>query len=452
MKHRISYMKKTISLAVFLGFAATSVSNANAIGLLKAYQEALKNDPLHRAAIADNRAGQEYTAIGRSGLMPSLQYSYSTSKNKGESISPNQYGESTLSDLDYRSTSKGFNLKQPLYNRDAYTRFELGVVQTKLSDAQFDSRSHDLIVRVVSAYSDAKYAEDQLGLYTAQRTAYAEQMQLNDRMFEKGEGTKTDKLETLAKLNVADAMVIEATDNAIMTKNTLASMIGTEVFTLDSLVSDFKPIPEVDNYAKWKEVALKENPDIATSRLSLEAAELEIKKSLSGHFPRIDLNASYNSGVAESVTTRNQENNTRTLGVQIIIPIYSGGYVNAVSKQAVAQRDKARAELDATTSKVLLELQKQFNSMNVSALKMAALQKSVESSTLLVEATKQSVKGGIRINLDLLNAEQQLVSTKRDLASARYNYLISYLRLRVAAGNVQEDDLRTVAAYFVPQY
>jgi protease secretion system outer membrane protein len=134
--------------------------------------------------------------------------------------------------------------------------------------------------------------------------------------------------------------------------------------------------------------------------------------------------------------------------VQLIIPIYSGGYVNATSKQAVARRDKARADLDATTNKVMIELRKQFSSVKSGVVKIDGLQKSVDSATALVEATKQSIKGGVRINVDLLNAQQQLVAAKRDLASARYNYLVAYLKLRVAAGTVNIDDVRTVAGYF----
>lgn len=429
-----------------------SSSQAGAIGLLQAYQEALKNDPLHRAAKADNRAGQEYEAIGRSALLPSMQYSYAISKNKGEYIAPNFFGQKTESDLDYKSTSRGFNLKQPIFNLEAYTRFEQGVVQTKLSNAQFDSRSRDLMIRVVSAYADAKYSEDQLNLYTAQRDAYLEQKSLNARLFEKGEGTKTDMLETQAKLDVAEAMVLEAVDNMITAKNTLAGMIGIEVTSLDRLVDDFNPVNLFpSDFESWKTIAMNENSDLVASRLSVETAELEIKKSLSGHAPRLDFNASYSRGDSETVTTRNQATDLRTIGIQLTIPIYSGGYVNAVSKQAVANRDRARAELDANTNKIMVELRKQFNALNSSTAKINALKNSVNSSKSLVEATKQSIKGGTRINLDLLNAEQQLVGTKRDFASARYNYLISYLRLRVAAGNLQEDDLRIVAGYFVPQ-
>jgi protease secretion system outer membrane protein len=427
---------------------AAPTSNAFGIGLLEAYKAALKNDPNHKVAKAELIAGKEYETIGRSGLLPSLQYSYSTSKNKGESISPNFIGQLVSSNQDYTSESKGVTLRQTLFNLDAYARFQQGVAQTNLSDAQFDIRNSDLFIRLLSAYSDAKFAEDQINLYSAQRDTLAEQRRLNDRLFAKGEGTKTDMLETQARLDIAEAMLLEANDALQTARNTLSGIIGMDAVQLDGLSTDFKAIPMVGDFQEWRATAEKSNPELSAARYSLEIAEKEIDKSRAGHAPRLDLNASYNRGLSETFSTRNQDLNMRTIGVQLVIPIYSGGYVNAVSKQAVARRERARAELEATTSKVLIELRKQFNAVNSGAIKIDGLQRAVNSATLLVEATAQSVKGGIRINADLLNVQQQLITAKRDLASARYNYLISFLKLRVAAGTINIDDLRTVAGYF----
>ena len=139
----------------------------------------------------------------------------------------------------------------------------------------------------------------------------------------------------------------------------------------------------------------------------------------------------------------------RSVGVQVNIPLYSGGAVWASTTQAVAGREKARSDLDAKTSQVLVELRKQYNLVLSSALRIDALVKSVNSARLLVQATQQSVKGGVRINLDVLNAQQQMYAAQRDLAQARYNYLLSYLRLRNAAGTLNAEDLHTVAGYFV---
>ena len=182
--------------------------------------------------------------------------------------------------------------------------------------------------------------------------------------------------------------------------------------------------------------------------MNLEIAEQEIAKSRAGHAPRVDLNASYSHGKSETVTTQTQDNNIRSIGFQVVIPIYSGGSASAVSKQAVAQKDRAKSDLDGARIKVMNELQKQFNAVRVGAIKVEAFQRSVASAQTLVEATRQSIKGGMRINLDLLNAQQQLVTAKRDLAQARYNYLSAFLRLKVAAGVASYEDMQVVAGFF----
>lgn len=443
-----SWMRLSLVSAACMTLMSPAVS-VSAMGLIQAYDAALQNDPVYRSAIAENQAGREYKAIGRSGLLPTLQYSYATSQNKAETTAPNFLGQETTTNSDYRSITNNVTLRQTLFNLDAYARYKQGIAQSKYSDAQFDSRSKDLMIRLVSSYSDVKYAEDQLSLYTAQRDSYAEQKRINDRMFEKGEGTRTDMLETQAKLDVAESQLIESADNLVNARNTLAGIIGADVTRLDGLVSDFKVMTlSPGDFEEWKNIANDNNAEISAGRFALEAAEQEIRKSKAGHAPRLDLSASYNHGVADSVTTQKQDTAVRSVGIQLVVPLYSGGYVSAVSKQSVANRDRARADLDATTNKVMIELRKQFNSVKSSIAKMEAIQKSVASSSLLVEATRQSVKGGVRINLDVLNAEQQLVAAKRDLASARYNYLISFLKLRMAAGNLNLDDLQTVAGYF----
>ncbi|MBX9902464.1 MAG: TolC family outer membrane protein [Burkholderiaceae bacterium] len=425
--------------------------NAHAIGVLQAYEAALVNDPTYRSAISENQAGQQNKAIGRSGLLPALQYNFSASKNKGDTTAPNFRGIETTSPLDYTSTSNTISLRQTVFNLDTYARYTQGIAQTNYSNAQFDSRSQELIIRLVSAYADAKYAEEQYNLYVAQRDSYAEQKRINDRLFDKGEGTITDKLETQAKLDVSETQVLEAADNVANTRTVLGGIVGKEIMQLDGLLPDFRvSLLMPSSVAEWEEIAKKNNPEIIAGQYAIEISEQEIRKANAGHLPRVDFTANYNRGVSDSFTTRAQDNKIRSVGVQLVLPIYSGGYVNAVAAQAVANRDKARSDLDATTNRVIAELRKQFKIVTGSVAKIAALEKSVNSTTKLVEATKQSVKGGVRINLDVLNAQQQLVAAQRDLASARYTYLVSFLRLRFSAGVLSGQDLQTVAAYFQP--
>ncbi|WP_156396358.1 TolC family outer membrane protein [Noviherbaspirillum sp. Root189] len=449
-------MKKRVIASALAAALLAQAGQASAIGLIQAYESALQNDPTYRSAVHENEAGQQNRILGRSNLLPSLSASYSTYKNKGDLTQPTTdflgrpTGETT-NPLDYTSKAGGVTLRQPLLNLDGLARYNQGIAQTNYSDALFTARGQDLVLRLVSAYAEAKYAEDQLALATIQRDTFAEQRQVNDRMFQKGEGTKTDMLETQARYDLAEAQLLEARDSMTNARNNLAAIVGTDVTQLDPLADDFRIRPmQPSSFDEWKALALERNAEITAQRYAVEVAEQEIKKNRAGHAPRVDFIAAYNKSGSETVNARNQDSTVRAVGLQVNIPIYSGGAVSAATTQAVFNHEKAKSDLDARTSQILVELRKQFNLALSSTSRIDALVKSVDSARLLVQATQQSVKGGVRINLDVLNAQQQLYTAQRDLAQARYNYLISYLRLRFAAGTLNSDDLQTVASYFVP--
>lgn len=435
---------------VIAGVMTLQAGNVFALGLVEAYEAALQNDPTFRAAVHENEAGQQNKVIGRSTLLPSVTASYSNTKNRADITQPNAFGQTATTHPQYTSEVGAVQLRQPLLNLEGLARYQQGIAQTDYSDALFAGKRQELVVRLVAAYSDAQYAEDQLSLATAQRDAFAEQMRVNDRMFQKGEGTRTDMLETQAKFDVAEAQVIEARDSVTTARNALAAIVGMEIKELDSLSDDFRVQPmQPESFDGWKALALENNPDIAAQRHAVEATRYEIRRNRAGHAPRVDVVASLSKNKGETLNTFNQESTVRAVGVQVNIPIYSGGYVDATTTQAISNHEKAKSDLDAKTSQVLVELRKQYSLVLSSAAKIEALQKSVRSATMLVTATEQSIKGGVRINLDLLNAKQQYYAARRDLAQARYNYLLSFLRLRSAAGTLNSDDLHKVAGYFV---
>jgi len=248
---------------------------------------------------------------------------------------------------------------------------------------------------------------------------------------------------------LAEAQLIEAQDNATAARTTLAGIIGTDPGALDALGPNFRfqgVAPK--SFDDWSATAKEKNPELAAARLSIENARLDIQRNKAGHAPRIDLLATYSKGDAESLNTYNQNTVNRTIGLQVNIPIYQGGAINAQTRQAAFGYERAKSDLDSRTSKVLVELRKAYDLVQNSVAKINALEKAVESGKLLMTATEQSIKGGVRINLDLLNAQQQLYISQRDLAQARYQYLLGLLRMRAAAGTLDEGAVREVAAYF----
>ncbi|WP_309681389.1 TolC family outer membrane protein [Polaromonas sp.] len=437
-------------LTSLLCLAALGQSHpASALGLLPAYEAALANDPAYRAALQESEAGQEYRVLGRSHLLPSLTANYSTSKNQGDVTTATLLGERT-EPRKYTSSAASIQLRQPLLHLEGMARYRQGEAQSSASDAQFLVRSQDLIVRLVSLYASAKYAEDQLAQAIAQRDAYAEQRQSNVRLFQRGEGTRTEVLETQAKFDLSEAQVLEARDSLTNARNALAAMVGQDIDRLDPLVDDFQVRPlQPASFEAWKELALANNPEVIAQRYAVEVASEEINKNRAGHWPRLDLIASVSNSKSDTTSTFNQDTNNRSIGVQLNVPLYAGGSVSAATRQAVANHEKARADLDAKTSQVLVELRKQYNLTQSSVLRIDAAAKSLSSALLLVDATQKSVKGGQRTNLDVLNAQQQLFEARRDLALSRYNYLLGYLRLRYSAGTLARADLQDVAGYFV---
>lgn len=438
------------ALALTLIAALMSIGgHASAINLQEAYAMALQNDPVYRSAYYDQQVGKESAIIGRSALLPSLQGNYNFSKNRTDITATNALGRESLTHPNYVSRVAAVQLRQPLFNLDALARYKQGKAQSALSEEMFNVRTQELLLRVVSGYVDALYAEEQVAMVIAQREAYAEQQKLNQRLLTHGEGTRTDVLEITARLELAEAQLIEAKDNLLTARNTLAGIIGGEVGTLRPLDDKFSMQPLTPGGLEyWRSTALTSNPELKAQTIALEVARQEINKARAGHAPRLDFVATYSKNDAETINTFNQDSVIRSVGVQLVVPLYQGGYVNAISRQAVANLEKTRADLQAKTDKALIEVTKQYSAVQSGVAKVNALNRAVESGNLLIQATEQSIKGGVRINLDLLNAQQQLFATKRDLAQARYAFLLAKLRLSAAAGTLSAADMNQTAAYF----
>ncbi|WP_445230017.1 TolC family outer membrane protein [Duganella rhizosphaerae] len=442
---RTPRLKPAALLAALLGAGAMlHGASASALGLMEAYNAALKNDTVFRAAYYANEGGKENKVLGLSGLLPSISASFSDSKNRtdisqdGRSIHPIYY-----------SRSSNIQVRQTLFNLDAWARYKEGQLQTDYSGAVYLSEQQQVALRVVGAYIEALFKEDQLALARIERDTYIERMKVNDLMFTKGEGTRTDMLETRARLDVAEAALLEAQDNLAATRTSLAAIIGGDVGELEKMAPDFRgSSDDTLSFDAWKRVAMERNPDLKAKQLAVDINQQEVNKSRAGHAPRLDLVGTYGKSTSDSTSTIDQTITSRSVGFQLNIPLYSGGAVNAGTRQAVANREKAKADLQTETDKAMLELRKDYDSVVSSVSRIDALMKAVESGRLLVKATEQSIKGGVRINLDLLDAQRQLSATERDLAQARYTYVLAQMKLRAAAGTLSADDVRAMAAYF----
>ncbi|MFJ4141950.1 TolC family outer membrane protein [Pseudomonas sp. NPDC089734] len=419
---------------------------ALALGVMDAYALALRNDPTFQAAIKEHQAGRENLAIGRAGLLPSLSYNYSKARNQSEVTS----GDTSV-DRDYSSYSSSLTLRQPLFDYAAWAEYKQGVAKSALADEHFRGRSQELAVRLFEAYSKALLAGEQIELAKAQRRAYGEQLKSNQHTFERGEGTRTDLLETAARHDLARAQEIEAGDELDAALRELQALLGepVELDQLSPLNNTFTSTPlQPARYENWRDLAVANNAELASQRHGLEVARQEVERQRAGHLPTLSIYASTRKTESDSESTYNQQYDTDSIGIQLSVPLFAGGGVSAGRRKASASYEQASFELDAQRNEVLNQVRRQFNLCNSATTKIRAYEMAVSSASTLIDATRKSIIGGERVNLDVLNAEQQLYGARRDLAQARYDYLRAWLTLKYLAGVLNDGDLNVIDRYF----
>ena len=443
-------------IGVALALALASTQPAHAIGIVDAYRAALGHDPEYASAVQDKRAGDANVAIGRSYLLPNLSASYGTYRDwTNTDYFGQQYGNPSTAYQMYHSYAASVQLRQPLISLEGIARYRYGKAAALASDAEFDDKSEDLLVRVLTAYTDTVFALDQVALAKAQVKTLEAQLASNEAELKNGQGTRTDVLETNSKLELARADLADARDNLDNTAHALEAVTGLsatlDIGSLDRLDDQFQPVPPSPaSFQQWRDIALDSNAALVAQRHAVEAARQQLKVARAGYYPHVDLVASIGRDQSSTLDAIGQRYFQKQVGVEITIPLYSGGMVSASSAQASARFEHAQDDLLGKTNEVLLELRKQYNLCNSGVARIAALERAVASATEQVKATHKSVEAGVRTNVDVLTATQQLYESKRDLAKARYQYMIASLALKHAAGILGEQDLYELSKWFTP--
>ncbi|SDJ68764.1 TolC family outer membrane protein [Billgrantia gudaonensis] len=446
----MSRLSHALSRGLLLALSCSVAVPALALDFREAYERALRHDPSWLAARSESAAGRHEHALGRAALLPNLSYRYSRARNDSEVRQSTAFGETTQ-DLDYTSHSSGFTLTQPLFDAAAYAQYREGAALAEAADLSRERARQALAVRVLQAYTDVLYAQDEMTLAEAHRLALREEARRSQRFVASGEGTLTDQLEVEAQSQVIEAQVIEAEDRLQAARNELQTLVGRLPSTA-SLAPLQSTSPTMGEGApaldRWREWALARNPELAAERQRLEAARQRLNQQRAGHLPSVRLFASSRVSDSSAENQVGQRYDTDSVGIEIEVPLYAGGRVLAASRRADDTLAQARHELDATTAELLNDLERQYRMVLSSRRRIRAYRNAVAAAGARLEATRRSILGGERTNLDALNAEHQRFEAKRDLARARYDYLLAWLSLRWHAGVLDDGDIERVAGAF----
>lgn len=429
-------MKKPLSLLLAVLFASPVWS----ADLLQIYREARENDAAYAAARSAMEAGQEQLPQARAGLLPTLSVSGNTVWNNNDLYLRN--GGNTYNPK-FNSNGYTLTLAQPLFRWQNWVAYDQSKFQVAQAEANFVQAGQDLILRVAQAYFDVLYAEENLKAVRANKLSIEQQRELAKKSFEVGTATIVDTHESQARYDLAVAQEIAAESDLEVRQRALQAIIGKEAPPLAPIRrdADITP-PQPADIKQWAQAAEQDNITVQIQKANLEIATREVERQRAGHYPTVDLVANKGSSTAFASTAAGMlETDFQNVGIQINLPIFQGGLVNSRTNQASANRAAAESTLEQSRRNAALQARQHYLGAVNGLAQVRALKAALVSSQSSLESNRLGFEVGVRINIDVLNADNQVYQTRRDLAQAVLNTLMSQFRLKAAVGTLSEDDI-----------
>ena len=433
---------------VFLAFALP----AQGEDLLQVYRDAQRYDAVYAAARHALEAGRERLPQGRALLLPTLNLSANATASRIDSDSRDT---AVVPSFVRKPESVGYTLTlaQPLYRPQNRLQYQQAEFQVTQAEAAFGQASQDLIVRTAQAYFDVLAAQDTLALVRAQKAATSEQLAQAKRNFEVGTATITDTHEAQARFDLISAQEIAAQNDLATRRQALQLITGKEYGALERLRTDVRLAPpNPADMETWVDLAEKQSYTVQIQDAAAQIAALEARRASAAHLPTLDAVATHGQ-TGQSATTQTSVGSDVTstsIGLQLALPLYQGGALDSREREAAALSLRSREELENARRTAALTARQTYLTVINGISQVGALEQALVSSQSALESNKLGYEVGVRINIDVLNAQQQLFSTRRDLAVARYNTITNQLRLKAAAGSLREEDLEEVNRALAP--
>lgn len=437
---------------------------ASANELLNVYELAVQNDTEIAAARYARDAALQAHPQARAALLPSLSASYSYEKgtSEGSSSQESVTGDGqpiTLTrefDTDDTNRSLGVTLSQSLFDWSAILRLKQASDQVAIAETTYQAAAQNLRLRAAEAYFNFLSANDDLRYSEAESKAVARQLEQAQRRFDVGLSAITDVQEAQARYDLTVAQVLIAEQALASAREALLEITGQAEASLVTLRDNIPLVgPEPADVNVWLNAALGNNLDLLVAQITAEVASKDVRIARSGHLPTVDLIGRYtnsdNEAIEQSnlVGSSNSEVTGESIGVNVTWPIFSGGLVRSQTVQAQSVEEQRLAELEGSRRSVTRQTRDAYLGVLSGASQVKAFKQAVISNQTALDASETGLEVGTRTAVDVLNAQSLLYSAQRDFARARYDYLLSVLRLKLAAGNLDRDDLAEIDALLV---
>lgn len=421
---------------------AATLTPLFAADLMDIYREALERDAQYQSARATYQAAQEKLVQGRSGLLPTIAL---TGTRQVQKIDTNFGPEVTI-----QNRGIIFQATQPLIRVENIVIYAQSKIEVSQADSQFVIAAQDLILRVSQAYFDVLSSQVDVEVAEAQKIAIIKQLEQAKRNFEVGVATIVDTNEAQARYDLTISQEIAARNALEISKRSLQGIIDRfpdNLIGANEFIAELSNMPYA-NMEEWVAVAEEKNFSLKIQQAAYELAQKEVTKARAQHYPTVDLVAQYSdqTGVGGAVTGRGIDLTSKSVGIQVSVPLFGGFATQSRIREALAHQDRARHDLDNARRNNALQVRQQYLNVTNGIAQVNALKQALVSSQTQLDSTILGQEVGVRTEVDVLNAQQQLYSARRDLAKAYYSYLMSRLRLKAEAGELDEDTLLQINA------
>lgn len=416
---------------------------ANPQNLMDIYQQALAHDPVLASAKSGNLAAQEQLEQGKALFRPTV----SLSANANHSETDLKYNTLTVFGKGSRESFQSYgavvNVTQPIYRKQNNAQFEQSKSTVSQADKELLLAQQNLIIRCTQAYFDMLLAQDKVDLIVAQKTAITKQLAQAKANFDVGNSTITDVNEAQAKFDLIVAQQIAASNDVEIKRRAIQSITGYSPEKLASVEANLKPvIPTPNDMEAWVNVAEQNSVSLNIQQQALEIATQEVERQNAGHYPTLDAVGSYASNYANgAINALGADTQNATIGLQLQMQLYQGGAISSKVREAVAKKQKAQDDVETARRQAALDTRQAYLNLSSSIAQVSAYEQALISSQSQLDATNLGYEVGVRTSVDVLNAQQQYFSAKRDLLQARYTYLVSQLKLKFAVGQLNQEDL-----------
>lgn len=415
--------------------------------LLDLYRQALTHDSSWASARGAHAAAQEKLVQGKALTLPTVTFNananHSNTDLEYRSGGTNGFARQGGGNEAFETYSYSVNVSHPLYRKQNQIQFEESKTQVAQAEEQLSSANLDLMTRTSQAYFDVLLAQDKIDLIEAQKNAITKQLEQAKANFEVGTSTITDVHEAQARYDLLVAQDIAARNELEVRKRAIQSIIGQMPAQLASAKETLVvAIPAPQDMEKWVEISEQKNPQLNFQQKALTLATQEVDRAHAGHLPTVDAVGSFNDNRANgSMNGVGSDTQNFTIGLQLQVPIYQGGAISSREREAVINQQRARDEVEQARRQVGLQTRQAYLNVASTVAQVKAYEQALASSQSSLDSTSLGYEVGVRTSVDVLNAQQQLFSAKRDLLQARYTWLLSVIKLKAAAGLLTEQDL-----------